>query len=96
MLGNRGDTAGQAAGEAHEHIFDGRRALVLGGEDLGVVGIEGEFGLVGLLRAEAEEALDRRLAVGAVDPLAGRPPRKLGGLRRLGERLAGAEQYLRR
>ena len=47
-----------------------------------------------VLLAEAGEPVDGRAAVRAVHPLAGRPPRELGGLRRVAERLAGAEQCL--
>ena len=40
MLGDRGDAGGQAAREPHQHVFDRRGALVLGGEDLRVIGVE--------------------------------------------------------
>ena len=69
-------------------------AAILGGEDLRVVGLERRLGLVRLLLAEAEEALDVRLAVGAVLPLAGRPPRELRRLGRALQRLARVEQRL--
>jgi hypothetical protein len=59
-----------------------------------MVGIELERGLAVLLRAEAVEALDRRMTVRAVLPLAGGAPLELGGRRRLGERVAGVEQGL--
>ena len=47
-----------------------------------------------LLLAEPEEALDVRLAVRAVLPLAGRPPRELRRLRRALQRLARIQQRL--
>ena len=40
MLGDGGDAGGEAAGEADEHDLDGGGAVVLGGEALGVVGVE--------------------------------------------------------
>ena len=98
MLGHRRDAGGQAARQADQDIFDGRRALVLRGEDLGMVGIELEGLLAALLLAQAEEALDRRVAVGAVLPFAGGAPFEFGGFRRLGQRIAGrrsARQRLR-
>ena len=69
-------------------------AVVLGREELGMVGVEAELGLVALLVAEAEEALHRVAAVGAVHPLARRPPLELRRLGRGGERLTGVEQCL--
>jgi hypothetical protein len=57
-----------------------------------VIGIELERGLAALLFAEAEEALDRRVAMGAVSPLASRAPLELRGLRSIRERLAGGDQ----
>ena len=59
-----------------------------------MVGVERERRLVLLLRAQAEEALDGRVAVRAVHPLAGRAPLELRGLRRFGQRFARAEQRL--
>ncbi len=91
MLSDRSDTGGQAAGEADEHELDRRGAVVLGREDLGVVGIEGELGPVFLLLAEAEVSLDGRVTVGAVLPLAGRTPLEPGALGRRGQCLTGAE-----
>ena len=92
VLRDGGHTCCQAAGEPDEHVLDRGGAVVLGGEDLGVVGVEGEAGPIALLLAESEEALDLRPAVGPVLPLAGCPPPEGGGLGRLGERIAGAEQ----
>ena len=42
MLRHRGDTRGQAARKSDQHILDGRGAVVLGGKDLRVIGIEGK------------------------------------------------------
>ena len=83
VLGDRGDAGGQAARQPDQHIFDRRRALVLGREDLGMVGIEREGRLAVLLLAQTVEALDGRMAVGAVLPFAGRAPLELRGLGRI-------------
>ena len=77
VLGDRGDAGGQAAGQADEHVLDRRRAVVLGGEDLGMVDVERVPGAVALLLAEAEEALDVGVAVRAVLPLARGSPLEL-------------------
>src|SRR5205085_1429460 len=69
VLCDRGHARGQATGQAHEHELDGRRAVVLRGEDLGVVDVERVAGAVTLLLAEAEEALHGRAAVCPVLPL---------------------------
>ncbi len=92
--GDGRDAAGEAAGETDENVLDRGRAVVLRGEHLGVIGIELELGLVGLLLAEAEEALDDGVAVRAVHPIAGRAPFELGGLGGVGQRLAGADEGL--
>src|SRR5688572_4453543 len=55
ILRDRGDAGGQAAGQADEEVLDGGDGVVLGREDLGVVGVEDGFGLVALLLPEAEE-----------------------------------------
>src|SRR5262249_45022950 len=94
QLRDRRHAGGQAAGQAGEHHLHRRRPLVLGGEDLGVVGVEGELGLVALLLAQAVEALDAGLAVGAVQPLATRLPVELRGLGRLAQRIARAQQRI--
>ncbi len=78
----------------HEDQLDRRGTLVLGREDLRVVGIEVERALVVLFLAQAEEALDGRAAVGAVHPFAGRSPLELRGVGRRGQRLAGIKQCL--
>src|SRR5262245_38184317 len=53
MLGNRGYAGGEAASQGDEHELNRRRALILRGEDLRVVGLEAERCLVLLLAAEA-------------------------------------------
>ncbi len=45
-----------------------------------------------LVLAKTVEALDRRVAVGAILPFAGRAPLELRGLRGIGERFACGEQ----
>jgi hypothetical protein len=57
-----------------------------------MVGIEFECLLATLLFAQAKETLDRRMAVGAILPLAGSAPLEFGGRRRLGQRIAGRDQ----
>ncbi len=57
-----------------------------------MIGVKAEFRPVRLLRPEPVEALNGRMAVRAVDPLAGRAPLELGGLGGLGQRFAGAEK----
>ena len=96
VLRDGGDACGEAAGEAHEHVLDRRRTVVLRGEDLRVVDVEAELGPVVLLLAEPEEALDGGVAVGAVLPLTGRSPLELGGLGRRGQRFPCAAAVLRR
>ena len=57
ILRDGGDAGRQAAREADEHVLDRRRAEILGGEDLRMIGLERELGLVLLLLAEPVEAL---------------------------------------
>ena len=59
VLRNGGDTGRQAAGEGYEHVFDRRGTVVLGRENLGVVGVERVLGPVALLFTKSEEALHR-------------------------------------
>ena len=94
ILRDRGDAGRQAAREADEHVLDRRDAVILRREDLRMIGLERGLGLVLLLLAEPEEALDVRLAVRAVLPLAGRPPRELRRLRRALQRFARVQQCL--
>jgi hypothetical protein len=47
-----------------------------------------------LFLAQAEEAFDEGMGVGAVDPVAGGPPGELGALGHLAQGLAGFEQCL--
>src|SRR5262245_9897573 len=86
------DPGGQAARQADQAIFDGGRAPVLRSEDFGMVGVELERPLASLLLAQAEETLDRRVAVGAVLPFAGSTPFEFGSFRRLGQRITGRDQ----
>src|SRR5688572_6066387 len=82
ILCDRGDAGGQAAGQTDEHVFDRRGTEILGGKDLRMVRFERELGLVLLLFAESVKALDLRVGVGAVLPLAGCPPFEFRCLRR--------------
>src|SRR5262245_1822927 len=91
-LRDSGDAAGETAREPGEHQFDRRRRKIVGGELLGMIGLDGEGLVAALLGAEAEEAVDLRAAVRAVDPVARRAPLELRGLRRLLQRFAGAEK----
>jgi hypothetical protein len=91
-LGDGCHSSRQTAGQAGQHHLDRCGALVLGGEDLGMVGIEGELGLVLLLGAKPVESFDGGLALGAIDPLAGRPPLEFGAFRLIRQRFASAEQ----
>ena len=86
------DASHQATRQANQNDLDRCRAVIFGGEHLGMIGIVGESRLVLLLFAEAEETLDLRVAVGTIFPFIGRPPCELGCLRRFAERLARAEQ----
>src|SRR6185503_606382 len=58
ILSDRGDPGRQAARETDEDVFDRRRAAILGCEDLRMVGVERELGLVLLLLTQSMEALD--------------------------------------
>src|SRR5262249_41654826 len=78
--------------EAHQHVFDRRGTLVLGGKDLRMIGIECEAGLARLLLAEAVKAFDRRVAVRAVLPFAGGAPFELRRFRGVCESFARIEQ----
>ncbi len=81
-------------GQAHEQVLDRGDAVVLGGEDGGVVGLEDRLVLVALLLAEAEELLDLGGAVDAVLPLRAGAPGELGRLGRALENFAGVQQRL--
>src|ERR1700733_4168058 len=83
---------GQAACESGQHDLHRRGRVVLGGEHLGVVGVEGELLLVLLLGAQAIEALDGGAAVRTVDPLDRRAPLELRRFRRVLQRRLCAEQ----
>ena len=75
LLGDGGDTGGEAAGQRDEHVLDRRGAVVLGGEALGMVGVERERRAVLMVLAEAGEPVDGRAAVRAVHPRAAWPAR---------------------
>ena len=92
MLGDGRDASSQAAGQADQYHLDRRGALVFGGEDLGMVGVEVELGLVLMVLAEPEVFFDGGPALGAVHPLARRSPFELGALRLFRQRFACAEQ----
>ena len=91
-LRNRGDACGQTTCQTHQDILDRRGTFVLGGEDLRVIGIEGERGLALLFLAETVKAFDRRMTMRAILPFAGGAPFELGGLRSVRQRFAGGEQ----
>ena len=57
-----------------------------------MISIELERGLAALLLAQAKKSFNRRMAVGAVLPLARRAPFELRRLGRIGQRLAGGDQ----
>src|SRR4029077_16401888 len=82
----------QAARKTHEHQLDGGRPLVLGGENLRVIGFEGKLGLVPLLVPEPMESLDGGSGVGTLLPPAGRTPGELCGLGRALQRLPCGQQ----
>jgi len=75
-----------------EQELDRGRALVLADEHRRVVGVEGERPLVGSLLADPEEAVDRALAVGAVDPAALGAELEPGGGGRLLHRVERGEE----
>ena len=79
-LRNGGDARREAARQAGEHDLDRRRRVVLGGEHLRVIGVDGEGLAARLLRPQPEEGADGRAAVRAVQPLAAGAPLELGGL----------------
>ena len=83
---------GQAGCQRGEDDLGRRRAVVLGGEDLRVVGVDGEGLAVRVLLAEPAEVGDGGAAVRALHPFARGLPLELGGLGRVRQRLAGAAQ----
>src|SRR3954464_2958916 len=91
-LGDRGNARGQTARQAGQNQFNRRRSMVLGGENLGMVRLDGERLVPRLLGAEPEELSDRGAAVRAVQPLAPGAPLELRVFRRLLQRFARAEQ----
>ena len=86
------DASGEAARKTREHELDGRRAAILGREDLGMIRLERELGAVLLLRAEPEEVLDERAAARALLPFAGGAPREFRRFGRLAQSFARLEQ----
>src|SRR5580658_1724835 len=70
----------QAARKTHQHQLDGGRAVVLGGENLRVIGLERELALMPVLVTEPMEPLHGRSGVGTGLPLAGCTPGELCGL----------------
>jgi hypothetical protein len=93
-LRHRGDAGREAADETDEHVLHRRRAEILGRENLRVIGVERELGLVLLLFAEPVEALDLRLGKRAVFPCARCPPLELGRLGRALQRFPGSQQCI--
>ena len=79
------DSGGEATRQCSEDHLGRRDPVVLGREQLGMVGVQREGLLVRLLLAETEEALDRRTAVCAVDPLTRCPELELRRLRSAAE-----------
>ena len=92
VLGDRGDAGGEAARQPDKHVLDGRRAVIFGGENFRMIGVEGEGALVVLFLAEAVIAFDRGVAVRAVLPLASGAPFELRRLWSIGERFASRDQ----
>jgi hypothetical protein len=84
--------ATEATRQADQHVLDGRGAVIFGGEDLRVIGIEGKAAPMRLLLTQTRETLDFGVAVGAVHPVAGGPPLELRGFRRSRQGLPRAQQ----
>src|SRR4029079_4693382 len=77
ILCDRGNARREAAGETDQHVLNRRDAVILRGENLGMIRLERSLGFVLLLLAETEKSLHLRLTVGSVLPFAGRTPREL-------------------
>ena len=71
VLGNRGDTGGQATCQANQDVLDRRSTLVLGCKKFRVVSIEGKSFLVMLFLPQAVKTFHRRMTVSAILPFAG-------------------------
>ena len=91
---HRRDTGREARRQRGERDLGRGGAVVLGGEDLGVVGVDRVRLAVHVLSAEAGEVGDLGAAVGPSHPLAAGPPLEEGGLGGVRERLAGAAERL--
>src|SRR5215211_697919 len=91
-LGDGCNTRREAARETGEEDLDRSWSVVLGCEDLRVICLKRERLVAGLLGAKSEEAADRRAAMRAVHPLAGRAPLELRSLWSLLQGLARLEQ----
>src|SRR6185369_16196884 len=70
ILRDSGDTGRQATRQSDEDELDRRHTMILGCEDLRMIGVEREFGLVLLLLAETVKPPNAGLTVSAVFPLA--------------------------
>src|SRR6516165_7521880 len=90
-LRDRGDTRCEAARKAGEDEFDRSRSVVLGRKDLGVVRLDRERLVAGLLGPEPEEITDSGAAVRTIQPLAACTPLELRRLRCLLQGLACTE-----
>jgi hypothetical protein len=93
-LGDGGNTGSEAAREPGKNDLHRSRRVVLGREDLRMIGFHAEILVAGLLGAEAEEVADHGAAVRSGHPFAACAPLELGGLGRLLERLAGTQQRI--
>jgi hypothetical protein len=89
VLGNRGNSRCQATRQSDQDIFNRRGPFVLGGENLGMVGVKAESSFVLLFLAQAIKALDRGIAVRPVLPFASCSPLEQRSLWSLAERLPG-------
>src|SRR5215208_264266 len=94
VLCNSRNAGCQATRQADQDVFDRGRSIIFGSKYFGVIGLEGEFRSMFLLRTKPKKAAYGRLAVGPADPLAGRTPFELGSFGRNGKRIARVEQRL--
>src|SRR4051794_31357002 len=94
VLRDGGHAGGQAGRQPDEDVLDRGRAVVLGGEHLGVIGGVAEARLVAVGLAQPRVVVHRGLGAGAPDPLRRCAPGELGRLGGVGQRGAGAQQML--
>src|SRR3954468_15812167 len=94
VLRDGGHAGGQAGRQPDEDVLDRGRAVVLGGEHLGVIGGVAEARLVAVGLTQARVVVDRGLGARAPDPLGRCAPGELGRLGGVGQRGAGAQQML--